>query len=163
MQIGTSPVDVRNQDVATVDFRVFTQSKDRELLSMRNSKGHFRISMVTFLQSCPGASLGNDMRQAEGKPYYEYHPSLIPQSAFKQRVHCLWNGEEANDFKGGQMIIDVPLSPEFREYKRQQPSYETSSPVPLSAFGPTVRLPLGSIVLGRSGDKCSDCNVGFFC
>ena len=25
-----------------------------------------------------------------------------------------------------------------------------------------MRLPLGSIVLGRSGDKCSDANVGFF-
>ena len=161
MQNGTSPIDARNQDVATVDFRVFAQSKDRELLTMRNPKGFFRISMVTFLQSCPGASLGNDMRQAEGKPYYEYHPSLLPQSALKQRVHCLWIGEEAQD-QNDKNIFDIPLAPEFRDYQRQQPSYETNNAVPLSFFGPTVRLPLGSIVLGRSGDKCSDCNVGFF-
>lgn len=162
MQNGASPIDARNQDVSTVDFRVFAQSKDRELLNMRNPEGFFRISMVNFLMSCPGASLGNDVRQAEGKPYYEYHPSLLPQSALQQRVHCLWEGAEPDGFKDGKKVIDIPLAPEFREYDRQQPSYETTNPIALDSFGPTVRLPLGSIVLGRSGDKCSDCNVGFF-
>jgi len=162
MQNGSSVIDSRNQDVATVDFRVFAQSRDRELLNMRNPKGFFRVSMVNFLMSCPGASLGNDVRQAEGKPYYEYHPSLLPQSAVQQRVHCIWNGEESEGFKEGKKVIDMPLAPEFKEYDRQQPSYETTNPVDLTAFGPTVRLPLGSIVLGRSGDKCSDANVGFF-
>lgn len=94
------------------------------------------------------------MRQAEGKPYYEYHPALLPQSALQQRVHLLFDAPKS--------IINIPLAPEFRTYDRQQPSYETSSPVSLSTFGPTVRLPLGKIVLGRSGDKCSDCNVGLF-
>ncbi|KAF1847066.1 DUF1446-domain-containing protein [Cucurbitaria berberidis CBS 394.84] len=162
MQNGSSVVDSRNQDVATVDFRVFAQSKDREILNMRNPKGFFRISMVNFLMSCPGASLGNDVRQAEGKPYYEYHPSLLPQAAVQQRAHLIWEGEEKDGFKEGKKVIDVPLAPEFREYDRQQPSYETTNPVDLSYFGPTVRLPLGSIVLGRSGDKCSDANVGLF-
>jgi len=155
MQNGSSVVDARNQDVATVDFRVFAQTPDRELLSMRNPNGFFRRSMTTFLQSCPGASLGNDMRQAEGKPYYEYHPSLLPQEKVKQRVHLLFDGAK-------QPIIEMPLAPEFRSFARQQPSYETKNPVDLASFGPTVRLPLGRIVLGRSGDKCSDCNVGFF-
>jgi hypothetical protein len=154
MQNGSSVVDARNQDVATVDFRIFAQSNDRELLNMRNPAGFFRRSMVTFLQSVPGASLGNDMRQAEGKPYYEYHPSLIPQSTLVQKVHLL--------FDAPKQVIPMPLAPEFRTYDRQQPSYETKDPVDLSSFGETVRLPLGRIVLGRSGDKCSDCNVGLF-
>ncbi|RYO36242.1 hypothetical protein AA0111_g2804 [Alternaria arborescens] len=162
MQNGSSVIDCRNQDVATVDFRVFAQSKDRELLNMRNPKGFFRISMVNFLMSCPGASLGNDVRQAEGKPYYEYHPSLLPQSAVKQLVHCIWDGETSSGFQDGKKTLDIPLAPTFQDYPRQQPSYETHSPIPLAHFGPTVRLPLGSIVLGRSGDKCSDANVGFF-
>ncbi|RYN79825.1 hypothetical protein AA0117_g3584 [Alternaria alternata] len=162
MQNGSSVIDCRNQDVATVDFRVFAQSKDRELLNMRNPKGFFRISMVNFLMSCPGASLGNDVRQAEGKPYYEYHPSLLPQSAVKQRVHCIWDGDTSSGFQDGKKTLDIPLAPTFQDYSRQQPSYETHSPILLAHFGPTVRLPLGSIVLGRSGDKCSDANVGFF-
>jgi hypothetical protein len=53
MQNGSSVVDCRNQDVATVDFRIFAQTKDRDLLKMRNPAGFFRRSMVTFLQSCP--------------------------------------------------------------------------------------------------------------
>lgn len=154
MQNGSSVSDARNQDVATVDFRIFAQTKHRELLSMRNKDGFFRRSMTTFLQSCPGASLGNDMRQAEGKPYYEYHPSLLPQDILEQKVHLLYDAP--------QKVIDIPLAPEFRTYDRQQPSYETTNPVNLATFGETVRLPLGRIVLGRSGDKCSDANVGLF-
>lgn len=53
MQNGSSVIDARNQDVATVDFRIFAQSKDRDLLRMRNPAGFFRRSMVMFLQSCP--------------------------------------------------------------------------------------------------------------
>ena len=57
MQNGSSVIDARNQDVATVDFRIFAQSKDRELLNMRNPNGFFRKSMVTFLQSVPVSKL----------------------------------------------------------------------------------------------------------
>jgi len=57
---------------------------------MRNPESLFRISMVNFLMSCPGASLGNDMRQAEGKPFYEYWPAILPQSHVKERVHLLF-------------------------------------------------------------------------
>lgn len=160
MQNGSSVPDARNQDVATVDFRIFAQARDRDLLRIHNPQGFFRKSMVTFLMSCPGASLGNDMRQAEGKPYFEYHPALLPQSAIPQRVHIL-DDDDSNEGKSAK-TFEIPLAPEFRTYDRQQPSYETSDPLPLTTWGETVRAPLGLIVLGRSGDKCSDCNVGFF-
>lgn len=100
-----------------------------------------------------GASLGNDMRQAEGKPYYEYWVALLPQSELHHNVHLLFNDNA---------IIPIPAPTKTQVYKRQQPSYETASPVDLSTFGPTVRAPLGYVVLGRGGDKASDCNNGFF-
>jgi hypothetical protein len=153
MRNGDSPIDARNQDVATVDFRIFAQSKDRDLLRMRNPEGFFRISMVNFLMSCPGASLGNDVRQAEGKPFYEYWPALLPQSEVQHRAHLLWGEGE---------VIDMQAPKKTAKHQRQQPSYETSDPVDLSKYGETVRAPLGKIVLGRSGDKASDCNCGFF-
>jgi hypothetical protein len=53
MQNGSSVIDARNQNVATVDLRIFAQTKDRDLLRMRNPDGFFRRSMVMFLQSCP--------------------------------------------------------------------------------------------------------------
>ena len=54
-------------------------------------------------------------------------------------------------------------SPEnTKTYPSQQPSYETDNPVSLDSFGEAVHVPIGLIVLGRSGDKASDANVGFF-
>lgn len=50
---GSSPIDARNQDLATVDFRIFAQSRDRDLLRMSNPDGFFRRSMVTFLEGVP--------------------------------------------------------------------------------------------------------------
>ncbi|PVH97918.1 hypothetical protein DM02DRAFT_657819 [Periconia macrospinosa] len=32
----------------------------------------------------------------------------------------------------------------------------------LSSLGPTTRATFGYVVLGRSGDKSSDCNLGLF-
>lgn len=39
--------------MATVDFRIFAQSPDHELLRMTNPDGFFRRSMVTFLEGVP--------------------------------------------------------------------------------------------------------------
>jgi hypothetical protein len=113
--------------------------------------------MVNFLMSVPGASLGNDMRQAEGKPFYEYWPALLPQTQVNHRAHLLFAPPN-----GGQSIIDIPAPTQTSKHQRQQPSYDTSDSVDLKSFGETVRLPLGTVVLGRSGDKASDCNVGLF-
>lgn len=109
--------------------------------------------MENFLQSCPGASLHNDQRQSEGKPYWEYYVTLLPQSAVKHRVELPWAGRG----------IDIPVQQNVcADYPRDQKSYETRDPVDLAAFGPTTRGPLGWIVGGRSGDKASDANVGFY-
>lgn len=128
MRNGDSPIDVRNQDVATVDFRKFAQSKDRELLNMRNPEGFFRISMVNFLMSCPGASLGNDMRLSEGNPLYEHWPALLLQTRVNHRAHLLFTPENAK----GKTVIDIPAPTDTAPHQRQQPSYETSNPAKLS-------------------------------
>jgi hypothetical protein len=57
--------------------------------------------------------------------------------------------------------ISVPLPPATHTFGPQD-SYNTRDPVPLEHFGETVYAPLGYVVLGRSGDKASDANVGFF-
>jgi hypothetical protein len=97
--------------------------------------------------------LGNDMRQAEGKPYYEYWTKLFPQSEIKHRVHLLF---------GDECITDMDVPGKTQEYSSQQPSYETKDPGYLSSFDETVRAPLGYVMLGRGGDKALDCNDGFF-
>ncbi len=99
-----------------------------------------------------GVSRANDLRQSTAKSYFEYYVTLIPQSACNHRVHFLYDGKKS---------IDIPLPPKTAEYGRQV-SYDTKNPVPLESFGETVMAPLGYVALGRSGDKASDANVGFF-
>lgn len=155
-QNGSSPLDAANQDLATVDFRVFAQTSDPEVVRPDIPNGFNRWCLEVFLQSAPGLSLSNDLRQIVPKPYYEYWVALLPQSELPLRVHCLWEG------KDGKKVRDLAPPEVTKTYPKQQQSYETSSPVDLSSFGETVRAPLGYIVAGRSGDKASDCNCGFF-
>ena len=110
------------------------------------------FSMDNGLQGCPGWTLGNDQRQSEGKLYYEYYVTLLEQTAIKHTVHLPWAGKS----------IDIPTCPTSSTYPRDQVSYETKDAVDLKKFGPTTRGPLGWIVGGRSGDKASDANVGFY-
>ena len=79
--------------------------------------------------------------------------TLIPQSACKHRVHCLFDPHHE--------AIAVALPPRTSEYGTQD-SYEPSDSVALDTWGETKPAPLGYVVLGRSGDKASDANVGFF-
>jgi hypothetical protein len=160
---GYTPNNPRNQDIATCDFRIFIQTKDPQLVSVGEVKdqgaggipivpGFNRACMKIFLQSCPGASLGNDQRQSQGKEYFEYWVALLPQERVQHRVYLPFIDK----------VIDVPSAPNLKDYSPRQYSYETEHQVDLSSFGITVRGPLGWIVMGRSGDKASDANVGLF-
>lgn len=97
--------------------------------------------------------IGNDQRQSEGKIYYEYYVTLLSQSDIQHRVVLPWENNKT---------ICVPPCSNMKEYARDQPSYETKDAVDLKTYGPTTRGPLGWIVGGRSGDKASDANVGFY-
>ena len=149
---GYCPDDPRNQDIATADFRVFVQTKDRSLV-VRDSlevPGFNRWCMENFLQSCPGATIENDIRQSAGKEFYEYWAALLPQREVTHTVNLMWDDQKPID-------ISVPRSVQEYGYKREerQWSYETKDPKPLESFGPSTRGPLGWVVLGRSGDKAS--------
>jgi hypothetical protein len=100
---GYSPEDPWNQDVATVDFRVFAQTKDRSLVIKDTMEvpGFNRWCLENFLQSCPGATIENDIRQSAGKEFFEYWAALIPQKEINHQVKLLWNRE----------TIDIPPSP----------------------------------------------------
>ena len=151
---GYSQPDPENQDVATADFRVFVQTKDRSLVVKDTIEvpGFSRWCLENFLQSCPGATIENDIRQSAGKEFYEYWAALLPQSEVSHQVQLLWSSQ----------VLDIPPSPSMTLYEERQWSYETRNPVELSSFGSTTRGPLGWVVLGRSGDKASDANVGLF-
>ncbi len=156
MIAGAVPEDPQSQEEATVDLRIFAQTRDPGLLSGNNfvdsDRGSFaRFCIENLLQSYPGGTMAPDMRTAIGRPFFEYWVSLMPQSFVKETAH-LPDG----------IVIEIPNPAITQEYPREQPSYETKDPVDLSTFGPTTRAPLGYVAMGRSGDESSNGNLGLF-
>ncbi|KXJ90404.1 hypothetical protein Micbo1qcDRAFT_226332 [Microdochium bolleyi] len=156
MIAGGVPQDPQSQNEATVDLRIFAQTRDPDLLSgasfTDSDRGSFaRYCIENLLQGYPGSTMAPDMRTAIGRPFFEYWATLMPQSFVKETAH-LPDGT----------VVEIPTPKVTAEYAREQPSYETASPADLSQFGPTTRAPLGYVVLGRSGDKSSNCNLGLF-
>ena len=155
---GSVPVNPRNQASATVDLRIFAQSRNPDLMSAGAHKGvapdtpsFGKWCIENCLQGYPGGTPAMDLRQSIGKPFFEYWVALFPQDKINHEVHT---------FDG--KTIPIPPPTNTKVYPRQQESYDTASPLELDTWGETVRAPLGHIVHGRSGDKSSDCNLGLF-
>ncbi|ETS84135.1 hypothetical protein PFICI_02160 [Pestalotiopsis fici W106-1] len=145
---GSVPKNPTNMNAATVDLRLLVQAKNKEDLSDENfARPAFDIIMSSF----PAATFHPDKRTATPLAYQEYFPTLIAQPTIK--VHFS---------NPAQKTISIPPPDITIEHPEIQPSYETANPIPLETFGPTVQVPFGYRVLGRAGDKGSNCNVGFF-
>jgi hypothetical protein len=155
---GSVAENPKNQASATVDLRIFAQSKNPDIMSAGSHKGvapdtpsFAKWCIENCLQGYPGGTPAMDLRQSIGKPFFEYWVALFPQDKINHEMHT---------FDGKS--IPVPAPTVTATYPRQQDSYDTSSPLPLDSWGPTVLAPIGHIVHGRSGDKSSDCNLGLF-
>jgi hypothetical protein len=147
--IGSCAENPTNQNAATVDFRVIAQARKAEDLAPSK---FVRPCIDPIMCAYPGATPHLDLRQAFPKEIFEYYVTLLPQSDIEHKIH-LSSGE----------TIDIPPPTETKVYPKHQPTQDvTNNKVSLSAFGPTIRSPLGTIVHARSGDKGSDCNIGFW-
>lgn len=147
--IGSCAEDPITQNAATVDFRVIAQARKAEDLAPAK---FVRPCIDPIMSAYPGACPNLDLRQAFPKEVFEYYVTLLPQSAVEHKVH-LASGE----------TIDIPPPSQTKTWPKHQPTQDTiCSPNDMGSFGATVRAPLGTIVHARSGDKGSDCNVGFW-
>ena len=147
--LGSVPENPRTQNAATVDFRVIAQARRAEDLAPAK---FVRPCIDPIMCTYPGATPHLDLRQAFPKEVFEYYVTLLPQAAILHQVH-LDSGE----------VIDISPPPKTYTYPKEQPDQPTTThPTSLSAFTPTISAPLGTIVHARSGDKGSDCNVGFW-
>jgi hypothetical protein len=147
--IGSCAENPTNQNAATADLRVIAQA--RRAADLAPAK-FVRPCIDPIMCAYPGATPHLDLRQAFPKEVFEYYVTLLPQSAIEHKIH-LTSGE----------VLDIPPPPESRTWPTRQPTQDTTmTPADLSTFGPTIRVPLGTVVHARSGDKGSDCNVGFW-
>lgn len=147
--IGSCAENPTSQNAATADFRVIAQARRAEDLA----PAKFVRPCIDPIMCAPcGATPHLDLRQAFPKEVFEYYVTLLPQSSIQHVVHLV-SGE----------TIDVPPPFNTKSWPKQQPTQEvTLASKDLGSFGATVRVPLGSVVHARSGDKGSDCNVGFW-
>lgn len=147
--IGSCAENPTSQDAATADFRVVAQAFRAEHLAPAR---FVRPCIDPIMCAYPGATPHLDLRQAFPKEVFEYYVTLLPQSAIKHQVH-LASGS----------TLDILHPTRTKNWSKQQPTQDTTAASRnMSSFGATVKAPLGSIVHARSGDKGSDCNVGFW-
>jgi hypothetical protein len=94
-----------------------------------------------------GYHMNLDFRMMDPKPFMEIFPVVYSLDKIQHRVQIR------------DKVFDIPPNSATAEYGNQR-SYETAHPVEFSE--PTTRLPLGTIVHARSGDKADNSNIGFF-
>ena len=80
----------------------------------------------------------------------------MPQDEIEEAVHLLDKGGET------KQSIPVTRPPKYEDFDGKRDSYDPANSIPLESFGPTVSMPLGNIVIGRSGDKGPNVNCGLF-
>ncbi|KAF5640796.1 DUF1446 domain protein [Fusarium sp. NRRL 52700] len=149
---GTPRENPRNQLEATVQLRVFAQSRDAKNLTAGRFLGPM---MSNQLQGYPGLTANLDYRTAAPKLICTYFPGLFDRRKCQQTLHFV-------NEPGKTICVQDEASITPRPQLPKQLSSETTDPVPLQRFGPSKRVALGSQVFSRSGDKGANVNVGLF-
>ncbi|KAH6989822.1 hypothetical protein BKA56DRAFT_477085 [Ilyonectria sp. MPI-CAGE-AT-0026] len=143
-QYGTSQENPSSQALATCQFRLFAQSSREEPLKRLQE-----ILMGYWLGSFPGMHLNMDFRTMTPKPFIVYQPFLVEYNRLNVQVVL------------GSRTIHVAGPPETAPFPGQKLMNSLIAYEP-NRFGPTQKVPLGTRVHARSGDKGSNANVGLW-
>ncbi len=136
--------DAATEEAASCRLRVTVRDADPAVAG----KGFTAPLVELALASYPGFTL--TAPPAPATPFGVYRPGYVPRDAVTERV--VLDGEVV--VTGGS-ALRPPASPEV--------TYEGSfEQIPSRPLAPTRRLPLGTIVHARSGDKGGDANIGLW-
>ncbi|KAL5338273.1 hypothetical protein BJX70DRAFT_408710 [Aspergillus crustosus] len=147
--LGSSPDNPKDQNSATVTFRVIVQAPAAEDIAPNHFLRHITDNIM---QGYPGATFHLDLRQGFPKPIFEYYVTLLPQEDITHTVYFASKNKKT---------IAIPPPPKTKTYPPRQPSQALTTN-PKKCFGPTTPGPLGFVVHARSGDKGPDANCGFW-
>ncbi|KAF2006741.1 DUF1446-domain-containing protein [Amniculicola lignicola CBS 123094] len=150
-RIGIPEPNPSSQLASTSYLRIFAETSDPAInMGLMSLLGEFAMQHYSGFHST------SDHRTALPRPYLSYYPAIYPQSLLKTSITMLSSPI-------GTHTTSTPTTPPPKfEALSPRASYETSSPVAISTFGPTIKARLGDIVLARSGDKGGNANIGFF-
>ncbi|ORY71465.1 uncharacterized protein BCR38DRAFT_492682 [Pseudomassariella vexata] len=148
-RVGIPQENPRSQLKATTYMRIFVQAPLAKTVSLT-----LKAFMYTFMQHFPGFACTLDWRLMQPLAFLGYFPALIEQSRLQEAVNLLGSNDKV------EKRIQVS-PPKVTEELQPRENYDPASPQNLDAFGLTKMVPLGDVVLGRSGDKGANVNVGF--
>jgi len=145
--IGVAAVDPKSELEGTATMRIFAQADRAEDFPPNGLQAIVEgLSMGTY----PGFHRALDMRNTLPKLFMDFWPSTIPEAELKLQLTFL-NGTSKPVLNHRDTIPAMKSS-----------SYDSRQPYDAFKWGTTVRLPLGTIVMGRSGDKGGNANLGLF-
>ncbi|KAL3961122.1 hypothetical protein ACCO45_006239 [Purpureocillium lilacinum] len=151
-RVGTSAENPSSQLSATTYMRIFAQARDKAAVSAVAGAWNF-----CFMAHFPGMHCSLDFRTVQPRPFLGYYPAVVPQTELDEAVTLLPSPRD----KSPPRRIAIP-APAVTEPLAPRESYDATDPAPLTSFGPKTMRPLGDVVLGRSGDKGGNVNLGLF-
>ncbi|KAK1761814.1 hypothetical protein QBC33DRAFT_603842 [Phialemonium atrogriseum] len=145
--IGQPIENPRTELEATATMRIFAQAAREEDFPPNGLAALVEgLSMGTY----PGFHRALDLRNTMPKMYMDYWPSRMDESELN--ISCSFlDGNTLHVANHREVTGPVPSA-----------SYDSPQPYEAARWGPTVLLPLGAIVMGRSGDKGGNANIGLF-
>ncbi|ETS76193.1 hypothetical protein PFICI_11580 [Pestalotiopsis fici W106-1] len=149
-RVGVPEANPRSQLAATTYLRIFVQAATAELV-----KAVLGAIVYNFMQHFPGMNCTLDWRlMTDPLPFLGYFPALVSQDEIQEAVSII--GGPTDNVRRWE--VGVPLKTEPLEARE---NYDPVSPRASGDFGPTRMVPLGDVLLARSGDKGANVNVGF--
>ncbi len=148
----TDREDAATEEAASCRLRVTVRDADPVVAG----KGFTAPLVELALASYPGFTL--TAPPAPATPYGVYRPGYVPRDAVEERV--VLDGYPLVE-EGEALAEPVSKPPTGRADDGGFETLASLAPQPPSVT-PTRRLPLGSIVHARSGDKGGDANIGLW-
>jgi hypothetical protein len=135
--------DAETNDQAVARLTVAVKDEDATRIGRPFSSAAVEIALASY----PGATM--TAPPADATPYGVYQAAYLPNSLVEHRLVT----EDGT-------VIDIEVNP--GDAGRRRPSTTPHLPAPPEDWGPIWRVPLGSIVGARSGDKGGNANLGLW-
>jgi hypothetical protein len=127
-------------DKAVAQLTVAVKDSDGKRIGRQFSSAAVEIALASY----PGATM--TAPPSDATPYGVYEAAYLPNSLVEHRAVT----EDG-------AVIDIAVNPGAQA---AEPRFARRRPDPPESWGPIWRVPLGSIVGARSGDKGGNANVG---
>ena len=142
----TDHVDADTEEAASCRLRLSVRDPDRDKVGKSFTAPLVELALASYA----GFTLTGPPSPATA--YGVYRPAYVPRCAVTEQV-VLHDGTTLD-------LPTTPTPPADPSHMQQDPRRVGAEVTGRPETGPTLRVPLGTVVLARSGDKGGDANIG---